>query len=72
MRPRKAELDRLGASPAAASVAELAQKVRLALRRRLAEMYVAADPTRQAAVGWLVDPDDVPAFTQPGSGASQS
>ena len=30
-------------------------------------MYVAADPTRQAAVGWLVDPDDVPAFTQPGS-----
>ncbi len=61
----KVQVDRLGTNPAA--VAELAPKVRLAARRRLAEAYVAADPALQALIGWAVDPDDVPAFPQPGS-----
>ena len=45
----------------------LAQKVREALRRRLKELYVSADPRRQALIGWAVDPDDVPAFPQAGT-----
>jgi hypothetical protein len=63
----KAELDRLGANPAPANVAELARKTRSSLRKRLPEMYVAADTDRQALIGWAVDPDDVPAFLQQGS-----
>jgi hypothetical protein len=63
----KAQFDRLGANPAPAAVAALARKARDSGRRRLAEQYVAADAARQVAIGWLVDPDDVPAFPQPGS-----
>lgn len=63
----KTEFDRLGARPAHAAVAELARKVRLASRRKLAETYLTADPARQALMGWMVDPDDVPAYEQPGS-----
>jgi hypothetical protein len=62
----KTALDRLGANPTPVAVAELAKKVRLATRRRLAEVYSAADPARQALVGWAVDPDDVPAYPQSG------
>jgi hypothetical protein len=62
-----AELDRLGADPSAAAVAQLARKVRIALRRPFADAYAGADPIRQADIGWAVDPDDVPAFAQPGT-----
>jgi hypothetical protein len=63
----RAELDRLGPNPAAPAVAELARKVRAAARRKLAESYAAADPARQALVGWAVDSDDVPAYPQSGT-----
>jgi len=63
----KAELDRLGANPAPAALVELGVRVRSAARRKLAEEYAIADPTRQALVGWLVDPEDAAAFPQPGS-----
>jgi len=63
----KAELERLGPTPASPRIAELARKVRQATRRKLAEQYGSADPAQQALVGWAVDPDDVPAYPQPGS-----
>jgi hypothetical protein len=61
-----AQLDRLGPD-ATQPVVDLARKVRTAMRRRLADAYVAADPARQALIGWAVDPDDVPAYSQVGS-----
>ena len=63
----KTECDRLGANPTAVAIAELARKVRLATRKKLADAYVAADAGRQALIGWSVDPDDVPAYPQAGS-----
>ena len=30
-------------------------------------MYGSADPARQALLGWVVDPDDVPAYPESGS-----
>ena len=63
----KAELDRLGPNPAPATVGELARKTRSAMRKKLAALYVEADPARQALIGWAVDPEDVPAFVQQGS-----
>ena len=63
----KAELDRLAATPAPAAVADLAARVRHTARRKLAEAYVSADPARQAFMGWMVDPEDVPAYPLQGS-----
>jgi hypothetical protein len=63
----KAELDRLGPSPTAGAMADLAARVRHASRRKLAEAYASADPARQAFTGWAVDLEDAPAFAQPGS-----
>jgi hypothetical protein len=63
----KAELDRLGTAPAAGAVADLAARVRHTARRKLAEAYASADPARQAFMGWLVDPEDTPAYPHSGS-----
>jgi hypothetical protein len=63
----KAELDRLGAAPVPAAVAEIAVRVRYAARQKLAEVYGGADPARQALLGWVVDPDDAPAYPESGS-----
>jgi hypothetical protein len=63
----KTELDRLGTAPAPGAVADLASRVRHTARRKLAEAYASADPARQAFMGWMVDPEDVPAYPQPGS-----
>jgi hypothetical protein len=68
----KAAFDRLGPQPGADTVEDLARKARQARRKRLAEMYVAVDPARQALIGWAVDPDDVPAFNRPGSAGPPS
>ena len=64
-----AQLDRLGPD-ATQQVAELARKIRTAMRRQLADVYRAANPERQAFMGWTVDPDDVPAFPQSGTPGS--
>jgi hypothetical protein len=44
-----------------------AQKVRSAMRQQLAEQYRSADQTKQAFMGWAVDTDDVPAYSQAGT-----
>lgn len=62
-----AELAALGDDPPAPATAALARKVRLAVRRELAEAYTKADEARQAETGWAVDTDDVSAFSQPGT-----
>ncbi len=48
----------------------LSQKTRTALRQQLADLYRSSDTARQAFMGWAVDPDDVPAFPQPGTTGS--
>jgi hypothetical protein len=45
-------------------VSRNAALVRLGVRRQLPAEYAAADSVRQAAIGWAVDTDDVPAFPQ--------
>ncbi len=47
-------------------IAENARRVKRAVRSEFSTEYAAADSIRQAAIGWAVDPDDVPAFPQPG------
>jgi hypothetical protein len=48
------------------AVTELLRQARTAWRTKLADEYRNAAAPRQAAVGWAVDPDDVPAIPRPG------
>jgi hypothetical protein len=52
----------LGATPNPPAVAELWPRVRASWRGGLTNLYHKGDPTRQALIGWAVDPDDVPAY----------
>lgn len=56
----------LAASPNPKDVAELAGRARAAWRTGLPDQYRTGDPVRQAAIGWAVDPDDIPATPRPG------
>jgi hypothetical protein len=47
-------------------VSKLFQAARLAWRSKLVEDYRSAGAPRQAAIGWAVDPDDLPTTPRPG------
>ena len=57
-----------GPSPSAKDAAEFARRLREVWRGTLPEQYRTADAERQAALGWLVDPDDVAAYPRPNTG----
>lgn len=61
-----AKVTGLGGKMTAREVAEFGPKLRTFWRERLPATYKTADPVRQADLGWLIDPDDVPAFPRAG------
>lgn len=64
--PGAAELRGRPPAPESAEFAGHVRRVRAAYRQELPKLLAAAPPRRQAAVGWAVDPDDVPAYPKPG------
>lgn len=65
-----AKSSELGEASSPRDVATLAIRARSAWRSGLADEYRKADAKRQAAIGWAVDPDDVPAVAKPGTSES--
>jgi hypothetical protein len=61
---------RLGPAPGPPELAELTRPARAAWREKLPAEYRRMDPAAQAAAGWAVDPDDVPATARGGPAAN--